>query len=170
VTTAANGLEAVALAASQVFDLVLLDVMMPGKSGYDVCCEIRARNNPVPVIMLTAKGEEIDKVVGLRLGADDYVTKPFGIHELLARITAVLRRCTRKTDPVREDSSTLCFGGHTLDIKRFCLVTDTGETGVSEREIRLIRLGLYPEPGLGDRLSRDHPNPGPAHRPAEKEN
>ncbi len=154
VTAADNGLDAVALAESQTFDLVLLDVMMPGKSGYDVCCDIRGKNNQVPVIMLTAKGEEIDKVVGLRLGADDYMTKPFGIHELLARITAVLRRCARKSEPLPDDSfPTICFGGHTLDVKRFRLVTGTRETDVTEREIRLIRLFCdHPE----EVLSRDY--------------
>jgi len=89
---ASDGAEAVALFKNDNFDLVLLDIMMPRTSGYDVCREIRTRDKQVPVIMLTAKGEEIDKVVGLELGADDYVTKPFGVHELLARIAAVLRR------------------------------------------------------------------------------
>ncbi|MBP7828627.1 MAG: response regulator, partial [Kiritimatiellae bacterium] len=79
----------------EAFDLVLLDVMMPGVNGYNVCREIRKTNAAVPVVMLTAKGEEIDKVVGLELGADDYITKPFGVRELLARIAAVLRRSRR---------------------------------------------------------------------------
>jgi DNA-binding response OmpR family regulator len=73
-------------------DLILLDIMLPGKSGYDVCRELRENKIRTPVIMLTAKGQEIDKVVGLELGADDYVTKPFGVRELLARVQAVLRR------------------------------------------------------------------------------
>jgi DNA-binding response OmpR family regulator len=72
--------------------LVLLDVMLPGKSGFDICREIRASGNSVPILMLTAKGQEVDKVVGLELGADDYVTKPFGLRELIARIQALLRR------------------------------------------------------------------------------
>ncbi len=76
-------------------DLVILDLMMPRRSGYDVCRDIRRTDTKVPIIMLTAKGEEIDKVVGLELGADDYVTKPFGVHELLARVNAVLRRARR---------------------------------------------------------------------------
>ncbi|WFB36461.1 response regulator transcription factor [Kiritimatiellota bacterium B12222] len=73
-------------------DLVILDVMMPGRSGYDVCREIRRHNQRIPVLMLTAKSEEIDKVLGLELGADDYMTKPFGVRELLARVHALLRR------------------------------------------------------------------------------
>jgi len=72
--------------------LVILDVMLPGKSGFDICRELRASKNQVPILMLTAKGQEVDKVVGLELGADDYVTKPFGLRELLARVAALLRR------------------------------------------------------------------------------
>jgi len=72
--------------------LVVLDVMLPGLSGYDICKQLRAKKITVPILMLTAKGQEIDKVVGLDLGADDYVTKPFGVRELLARIQALLRR------------------------------------------------------------------------------
>ena len=72
--------------------LVVLDVMLPGVSGYDICKQLRAKKFAAPILMLTAKGQEIDKVVGLDLGADDYVTKPFGVRELLARIQALLRR------------------------------------------------------------------------------
>src|SRR6476620_1104984 len=72
--------------------LVVLDVMLPGLSGYDICKQLRAKKIATPILMLTAKGQEIDKVVGLDLGADDYVTKPFGVRELLARIHALLRR------------------------------------------------------------------------------
>ena len=84
-------------------DLVVLDIMMPEMNGYDVCRRIRQTDKDVPIIMLTAKGEEIDKVLGLELGADDYITKPFGIRELLARIRAVLRRTSlvpKERDPM----------------------------------------------------------------------
>ena len=92
VETAANGAVALEKFRKRKPDLLLLDVMMPQKSGYDVCREIRAKDTATPIIMLTAKGEELDKVLGLTLGADDYVTKPFGVRELLARVAAVLRR------------------------------------------------------------------------------
>ena len=92
VTPANDGAQALKLFPQEKFDLVLLDVMMPKASGYDVCRELRARGATVPVLFLTAKGEEVDKVVGLKLGADDYVTKPFGVHELLARVEALIRR------------------------------------------------------------------------------
>src|ERR1700683_1964515 len=77
--------------------LIVLDVMLPGLSGYDICKQLRAKKITTPTLMLTAKGQEIDKVVGLDLGADDYVTKPFGVRELLARIQALLRRVPKPT-------------------------------------------------------------------------
>ena len=87
--TASAGLKAI---NAGEFDLVILDVMLPGMSGYDVLKKARAGGSRIPVIMLTAKGEEIDRVLGLELGADDYITKPFSLRELLARVKAVLRR------------------------------------------------------------------------------
>jgi len=88
-----DGRQVLSLVRDRQPDLLLLDIMLPGQSGYDVCRELRQNKITVPVIMLTAKGQEIDKVVGLELGADDYMTKPFGVRELVARIQAVLRRC-----------------------------------------------------------------------------
>ena len=86
------------LATSQTFDLILLDIMLPKKNGYDVCRDLRQQGISTPVLMLTAKGETIDKVLGLKLGADDYLTKPFEVMELLARIEALLRRSPAKTN------------------------------------------------------------------------
>ncbi len=101
VQTAADGDEGLARAASFGPDLVILDVMLPRKNGFDVCRELRARSNATPIVMLTARSAETDKVLGLELGADDYVTKPFSITELLARVRAVLRRTTsQKPTPV----------------------------------------------------------------------
>ena len=91
--SASSGLEAIRLFDASPTDLACLDVMMPGKSGYDVCRHIRATNSQIPILFITAKAEEIDKVVGLELGADDYIVKPFGANEVLARIRAVMRRC-----------------------------------------------------------------------------
>ena len=92
VDTAEDGAEGLEMIANNKYDLVLLDVMLPKMSGFDVCKTIRMNKNNIPIIMLTAKGEEIDKVLGLEIGADDYITKPFSLRELLARIKAVLRR------------------------------------------------------------------------------
>lgn len=92
VVTASDGAMALAIAEKEKFDLMILDVMMPKMSGFDVCKSLRKRGINTPIIFLTAKGEEIDKVLGLELGADDYVTKPFSLRELLARVKAILRR------------------------------------------------------------------------------
>jgi len=99
VQTASDGEEGLARAASFSPDLVILDVMLPKKNGFDVCRELRARANGIPIVMLTARSAETDKVLGLELGADDYVTKPFSIKELLARVRAVLRRAGTQKPP-----------------------------------------------------------------------
>jgi DNA-binding response OmpR family regulator len=92
VLAATDGASALALAAREAPDLILLDIMMPPPNGWDVCRELRRRGIDVPIIMLSARGQEVDRVLGLELGADDYVTKPFSLRELLARVRAVLRR------------------------------------------------------------------------------
>ena len=94
-----DGARALETFRRQPFDLVLLDVMMPAANGFDVCRSLRRAGSAVPVLFLTAKGEEIDKVVGLELGADDYVVKPFGLRELLARVAALLRRSRLADSP-----------------------------------------------------------------------
>src|SRR5213594_2866456 len=99
--------------------LIVLDVMLPGKSGYDICRELRAKKAATPILMLTAKGQEIDKVVGLDLGADDYVTKPFGVRELLARIHALLRRAAKPAE-VKSDA-VFQIGSASIDPKTFQL-------------------------------------------------
>lgn len=97
-------------------DLVLLDIMMPGINGYDVCRAIRGENAAVPVIMVTAKGQEVDRVVGLELGADDYIVKPFGMAELLARVRAGLRRGALASGPARAAAgNAISFGDVTVD-------------------------------------------------------
>src|SRR5437764_7798756 len=100
-----RGDQAIAAAAKFHPNLIVLDVMLPGLSGYDICKQLRAKKVATPILMLTAKGQEIDKVVGLDLGADDYVTKPFGVRELLARIHALLRR-TGSTQPADANNHT----------------------------------------------------------------
>ena len=152
---ASDGEEALVLFRNNPFDLVLLDIMMPGKSGYDVCREIRSADADIPIIMLTAKGEEIDKVVGLQLGADDYITKPFGVHELLARIAAVLRRSKRNPAGVKNNETVpdnFEFGDANIDVRTFKLVKGTASIDLSEREIRILHFfSLHPN----EVLSRD---------------
>jgi DNA-binding response OmpR family regulator len=98
VAEAASGPEALAELSRQRPDLILLDLMLPGPSGFDICRAVHQRDPSLPVIILTARGDEVDKIVGLELGADDYITKPFSPRELIARIRAVLRRSARATD------------------------------------------------------------------------
>jgi two-component system alkaline phosphatase synthesis response regulator PhoP len=118
VISADNGVSGLERALDDDPDLVVLDVMMPRMSGLEVCRQVKAKRPSLPIIMLTARGQEIDKVVGLELGADDYVTKPFSIRELMARIKAVLRRA--QNDGMDEQSSPLLRGpgGLVMDVER----------------------------------------------------
>ncbi|HVO38176.1 MAG TPA: response regulator transcription factor [Spirochaetia bacterium] len=138
VEQALDGEDALARWSEARPDLILLDVMMPRRSGLDVCREIRRRDPVTPVIMLTAKGEEIDKVVGLELGADDYVVKPFGASELLARIRAVLRRGRARADA--RDETPIEFGEVRVDPRTLKGSRGAREFDVSPRELGLLRL------------------------------
>lgn len=122
---AEDGLQGLAMVRSENPDLILLDIMLPGKNGYDICKELRAEGCKTPIIMLTAKNEEIDKVLGLEFGADDYISKPFGIRELMARIKAVLRRYETNTEQegtrigdlvINIESHEVKLGGRTLEL------------------------------------------------------
>ncbi len=153
VTAVADGKQALIKFNSDIFDLVLLDIMMPEKSGYDVCRKIREINKDVPIIMLTARSQEIDKVVGLQLGADDYITKPFGIHELLARISAVLRRSRRSGFETGNASREIFkFGRFEMNTRTFKLSRQGVSIDLSEREVKLIQC-FYDHPG--EVLGRD---------------
>jgi two-component system, OmpR family, response regulator len=115
VITAGDGVEGLGRALSDSPDLVVLDVMMPRMSGLDVCKQLKVKKPALPIIMLTARGQEVDKVVGLELGADDYVTKPFNHLELLARIKAVLRRASSLATGADTEPSVMRFAGWHLD-------------------------------------------------------
>jgi DNA-binding response OmpR family regulator len=155
VTAAADGAQALKLFPQEKFELVLLDVMMPKASGYDVCRELRARGTRVPVLFLTAKGEEVDKVVGLKLGADDYVTKPFGVHELLARVEALLRR-GRNGGEEKKAATTLPaifrLGVAEIDRKKFSVAVKGRTQQLTARELRLAEV--FAE-HAGEVLTRD---------------
>lgn len=120
-------------------DLVLLDVMMPNLNGYEVCRRIRRSDAATPIIMLTAKGEEIDKVLGLELGADDYVTKPFGLRELSARIAAQLRR-RRVETAAPPPADEFAFGPWRVDVKKLSAEAAGTAVELTTREIELLRL------------------------------
>lgn len=132
--------------------LVILDVMLPGMSGYDICRELRSRKIQTPVLMLTAKGQELDKVVGLDLGADDYMTKPFGVRELLARIQALLRRTTTGSADTPQDASAFRIGQSLIDPKTFRLKRGKDSEELTAKELKLLQLfHAHPE----EVLSRD---------------
>lgn len=138
VTVVREGDKAVDTVKSVEPDLMLLDIMLPGTSGYDICKEVRELKYTFPIIMLTARDQEIDKVAGLNIGADDYMTKPFGVKELLARIKARLRRANAysKTGPVEM----LKLGDVKIDLKESKVIKPNGvEHELSTREVELIQ-------------------------------
>ncbi|MEB7505995.1 response regulator transcription factor [Arthrobacter koreensis] len=133
-----NGLDAVAEFDRSGADLVLLDLMLPGQSGTEVCRQLRQRSD-VPVIMLTARDAEIDKVVGLELGADDYVTKPYSSRELLARVRAVLRR---RSDSGDLNGSTVQAGPVRMDVDRHVVSVDGTSVSLPLKEFELLEMLL----------------------------
>jgi DNA-binding response OmpR family regulator len=116
--------------------IVLLDIMLPGKSGYDICKELRRRKMPVLILMLTAKGQEIEKVVGLELGADDYLTKPFGVRELVARVKALLRRASA----LQPGSGPFKIGESLIDPKTLTLSRGDLRETLTARELHLLQI------------------------------
>ena len=130
------------------YDLIVLDVMMPGMSGFDVCRKARALGVRTPIIMLTAKGEEIDKVLGLELGADDYITKPFGLRELLARIKAVLRR----VDGDGGGGAQIRVGNLEVDLDTYTARSEGRDVSLSHKEFEIVRH-LWQH--RGETVSRD---------------
>jgi two-component system alkaline phosphatase synthesis response regulator PhoP len=137
VESARDGETGLARAANESFDLILLDVMLPRKSGFDVCRDLRQRGVQTPTLMLTARGQVIDKVLGLKLGADDYLTKPFDMMELLARVEALLRRPgTVATETAPEVYQQ---GNLRVDFRRAEVTRDGEPLELSAREYKLLR-------------------------------
>ena len=138
VTVARDGEAGLALAREQPPDLMILDVMLPRMNGLEVCKLLRGEGSELPIIMLTARGQEIDKVVGLKLGADDYVTKPFSLRELAARVRAVLRR--RQTPSAAADAVSVHRGKHlTADFDAVAIAVDGKPVRLTRREFELLR-------------------------------
>lgn len=133
-------------------DLIILDLMLPGKDGLEICRELRSENNQTPIIMLTAKDDEIDKVVGLELGADDYITKPFSVRELLARIKAVLRRLPEMKLPDPEEEA-VHQGRFTIYPQRYEIFKDDQLLELTLKEYELLDILLRNQ---GKVLKRDY--------------
>ena len=138
VTLAESGQSGLDLAASSRPDVVLLDLGLPDMDGRDVCRALRSANTNLPIIMLTARGLETDRVVGLELGADDYVVKPFSLAELIARMRAVLRRATAPQPPAA--AGDLKIGGVHLDERTWSVTVDGEAVALARREFELLRL------------------------------
>ncbi|MGH9582517.1 MAG: response regulator transcription factor, partial [Bryobacteraceae bacterium] len=150
VGTAAQGDQGLSMALAGAYDLIILDLMLPGKSGFDICRDLRQQRVPTPILMLTARDQVVDKVVGLKLGADDYLTKPFDTLELLARIEALLRR----TAPHVPDAagSVYQIGAVRIDLRATSVWRDGEQVELSAREFELLRYFVgHP----GETISRD---------------
>lgn len=145
-----DGAEAVAVCRNEDFDIIIMDVMMPEMDGYTACRKIR-ESKDIPVLMLTARGEEYDKLFGFEVGVDDYVTKPFSPKELMARVNVIIRRHTRQTVPEKE-SETLSFGGLRIDTLGHILFVDGEKTELTAKEYSLL---LYLAQNRGIVLTRD---------------
>ncbi|MGD2174865.1 MAG: response regulator transcription factor [Candidatus Brocadiaceae bacterium] len=146
VLTASDGEKGLNAALDERPDLIVLDIMLPEINGYEVCRLIRQEGLEMPILMLTAKGQESDVVLGLELGADDYVTKPFGVMELLARVNALLRRRRQERPEVYE------FGGFTLDLRARRLQREGEEIKLTPKEYGLLELLVERE---GQALTRN---------------
>ena len=135
VITETNGHKGLQLALEKSPDLLLLDLMLPGLNGYDICRKVKQQKPEIPIIMLTARGQEVDKIVGLDLGADDYVTKPFSVPELMARIRAVLRRYQKEGKEIDDYS----FGDVTLDFKKYEAMVAGKKAKLTAREFEIMK-------------------------------
>ena len=171
VETAEDGEQGLALGLSEPFDVIVLDLMLPGRNGFDICRDLRQRGINTPIIMLTARGQVVDRVVGLKLGADDYLTKPFAMMELLARIEALLRRAAgaeqhrpssqrssnrglaaRRSSSEPPAAEVVQFGSVCVDFRRTVVSRDGKAVNVSAREFKLLR---YLIEHSGATISRD---------------
>src|SRR5437764_4479010 len=140
VVTCNRGDHAIDSVAKHKPALIVLDVMLPGLSGYDICKQLRAKKVTTPILMLTAKGQEIDKVIGLDFGADDYVTKPFGLRELLARIHALLRRAAPSASSDANATQSFQIGPATIDPKTFQIKRGKSVEELTARELKLLQV------------------------------
>ena len=139
VDTARDGESGLEKILQNKYDLVVLDVMLPKLSGFEVCKAVRKKENDTPIILLTARSEEIDKVLGLELGADDYITKPFSVRELIARVKAVLRRRESKIDSNSKQES-IIIGNLEVNFSTYNAYNNKGEVQMSHKEFEILNL------------------------------
>jgi DNA-binding response OmpR family regulator len=148
ILSSSDGEEGFKLGKTMNIDLIILDVMLPNKDGFEICSDLRKDGINTPILMLTSKKEEIDKVLGLEIGADDYMTKPFSVRELLARIKAILRRKSEITKNIDEFS----FGGISLDFKKMEAFKNKVPIKLSSLEFKILKYLIEKE---GEVISRD---------------
>lgn len=140
VDTAINGDEALQLFNQNNYNLVILDIMMPKVDGIEVCRKLRDKTN-VPILMLTAKDHEVDKILGLSIGADDYITKPFSIHEVVARVKALMRRfLVLGSNNTVQEKTTLAFKGLTINLNTYTVHTNKAEISLTGKELELLKF------------------------------
>lgn len=140
VDTAINGEEALHLFNQNNYNLVILDLMMPKIDGIEVCKKLRDKTN-VPILMLTAKDHEVDKILGLSIGADDYITKPFSIHEVIARVKALMRRfLVLGSNNTAQEKTTLSFKGLTINLNTYTVHTNKEEISLTGKELELLKF------------------------------
>ncbi len=142
VLIAEDGEKGLRMAMDESLDLIILDLMLPKKSGFEICKELREKKIKTPIIMLTARGQEIDKVLGLELGADDYLTKPFSVRELLARVKAVLRRTQ---DKAHEQKGPVRIGKLSIDFEKHIAFMEDSEVTLTSREFDILKY-FYENP------------------------
>jgi DNA-binding response OmpR family regulator len=152
VSTCNRGDKAIEAVAKHRPSLIILDVMLPGANGFEICKQLRARKIPIPILMLTAKGQELDKVIGLEAGADDYVTKPFGVREVVARIHALLRRVDHHADAAKLNNDAFRIGANEIEPKTLMLKRGKVSEELTARELKILQL-MHAHPG--EVFSRD---------------
>lgn len=149
VDVCSDGEEGFKQAASQAYDLIILDLMLPHKNGYDICRDLRQMGLPIPILMLTARDQTVDKVLGLKIGADDYLAKPFEMTELLARLEALLRRATRSFTAA---AAAYQFGNIHVDFRKTEVASGETPVVLSAKEFQLLR---YLIDHRGETISRE---------------
>lgn len=136
--SAEDGIMGITLVHREKPDLILLDIMLPGKNGYDICRELREEGNKIPIIMLTAKTDEVDKILGLEFGADDYITKPFSVRELMARIKAVLRRYEENNSSEQSGENIIKIGDIEINTDRHEVTAAGNMVSLTLKEFELL--------------------------------